>query len=77
MRIVDLDSKNAATYNNLAVVQKNLKKHESATANWQQAIKLNPEFADAFYNLGLLEVQLSRFQEAENYLKKADQLKPK
>ena len=50
-----MDPKNASAFNNLAVVRKNLKKIDDAVLNWNLAIKINPDFADAYYNLGLFE----------------------
>ena len=73
--MVQKEPHNSANYNNLGVVQKNSKKYEPAFLNLKKAIELNPEFADAYYNMGVLSASMNNLAEAEDYLRKADNLK--
>src|SRR5881275_2032943 len=50
---------------------------DAAAQDFSQAIKLNPAFAEAHFNLGLVRVGQGRFDEAITSLTRALALKPK
>src|SRR5215475_6464978 len=50
---------------------------EEAARDFSQAAKLNPAFAEADYNLGLVQIQQGQFDSAIASLKRALVLKPR
>ena len=52
------------------------KKYQKAIVFLQKAIELNPEFKEAYYNLGLSYERLGEYKDAIKNLKKAIQLSP-
>lgn len=51
-------------------------RYEEAAALWQRALKLQPDYFPALFNLGYMEVTRSRFQQAEPFLARAARVKP-
>jgi 4-amino-4-deoxy-L-arabinose transferase-like glycosyltransferase len=47
-----------------------------ATANWQQAVSLRPDYLEAHFNLGLAHVRAERWHEAENSFRAALAIDP-
>ncbi len=57
-KALDLDSRLASSWNNLAIALYNLGSATEAVAAWQRALQLAPGDLDARLNLGLVQVQL-------------------
>jgi tetratricopeptide (TPR) repeat protein len=51
-------------------------KYECAVSNYQQALALNPDFAEAYNNLGAALTALERYEEAISNCRRAIQLRP-
>ena len=49
---------------------------ESASADFQAAVHMNPDYADGYYNLGSLYLILKKEDDAQEMLEKAISLKP-
>jgi predicted TPR repeat methyltransferase len=49
---------------------------EKAISHYEAAIKLKTDYADAFYNLAIVQVQMNKLSEAKSNLKKALELQP-
>ena len=50
---IDLDERVFETHNNLAVVYIQAKKYDKAIKSLEKTIELNPDFADAYYSMGV------------------------
>ena len=59
----------------LGNIQKNLKKFDDAIISFEGAIKLNPNFTEAYNNLGSTQKSLNKYEEAIMNYKKAISLK--
>ena len=59
-----LFKKNAENLYTLGNIQKKLKKFNQAVASFEEAIKLNPNFSEAFNNLGSTLKSLNKYDEA-------------
>ena len=51
-----------------------LNKHQDAIECYKNAITINPKFFLAYYNLGLVQKSLGRFDEAKKYLEESIKL---
>jgi len=51
-------------------------RYDEAAALWQRALKLQPDYFPALFNLGYMEVTRSRFQAAAPFLARAARVKP-
>jgi tetratricopeptide (TPR) repeat protein len=60
----------------LAIQAVNLEEYEDAVSLWQKVVKLQPEKADAYLNLGTVYWNLARYQEAVGAAQKAMALAP-
>jgi len=60
----------------LAIQAANLEKHEEAISLWHKVIKLQPEMADAYVNMGTAYWNLGRYHDAVESAKKAMELAP-
>ena len=49
-------------YNNLGNLLKELGEHQKAISSYEKAIQINPNYADAHYNLGMLLFSMSDFK---------------
>src|SRR5947199_2142987 len=50
---------------------------DDAAASFEKCTQLNPSFAEAYLNLGLVRLQQGRFENASTALSKAVELKPR
>ncbi len=53
-----------------------LRRFEDALNSYAQALKLNPDFAEAHYNRGIALAQLQRFEEALGSYARALKIRP-
>ena len=60
----------------LAIQAANLEKHEEAVSLWHKVIRLQPEMADAYVNMGTAYWNLGKYHEAVESAKKAMELSP-
>ncbi len=60
----------------MGLIQKDLKKYESALAKFNRVVHLNPEYAEGFYHLADCCVHLELFDQAEPFFAKACKLDP-
>jgi tetratricopeptide (TPR) repeat protein len=67
---------NYVAYGNLGVAYVNLNSYNKAIDAYQQAIKINPEYAFAYHALGVACAKLSRYQDAIESYKQAIRIKP-
>ena len=63
-------------FSNYGVILKNLYKSQEAEFLYRKAIELNPNFADAHFNLGNILRDLGKSKDAELSTRKAIELKP-
>jgi type IV pilus assembly protein PilF len=68
---ISTDKCDAETYNLLGVVYLNLKDYAKAEESFNEALKLAPNFSEAYNNLGLLNLLQGRYQQAISYFEKA------
>ncbi|KJV07015.1 tetratricopeptide repeat protein [Methylocucumis oryzae] len=77
-RAMELEPKNATSWNNLGNVLQDLGRYDEAEAVYRQAIAFDAKFGYAWYNLGiLLQDNLGRYDEAEAAYRQAIALEPK
>jgi predicted O-linked N-acetylglucosamine transferase (SPINDLY family) len=75
-KAINFDSSVAAAHNNLGSGLKELKRHNDALINFDQAISLKPDYAEAYYNRGSVLNELARHQEALESYDQAIAFKP-
>jgi len=66
----------AETHYNLGVALAHTGKIEEAIAHYEQALRINPDFADAHYSLGLALARLGRLPEAVGHWEQALRITP-
>ncbi len=69
-KAIDIDGTNAIFYNNRANAFKELSRLSEASADYEKAIKLKPDYAEAFYNQGNVLQELGEFDKAIDAYKK-------
>ena len=69
-------SKDAKEFFNRGNLFYNLNKFEEAEKEYREAIKINPDYADAHNNLGALLQNLKRYEEAEKEYREAIRINP-
>ena len=62
-------------HNLLGLINLRLKDWENSKLNFEDATKLNPNFAEAYYNIGLVYFELGQLEQSYNNLLKAFSLK--
>ena len=62
-------------FSNYGIFLNEIGKHEEAELNLKKAISLNPQYANAYYNLGVVFIGQGNLEKAELNLKKAIKLK--
>ncbi|MBF0497917.1 MAG: tetratricopeptide repeat protein [Deltaproteobacteria bacterium] len=75
-RALKLESKNPRVHNNLGIVYLKQGDIDAAKMEFDQAITLNPGYADAYYNSACLAVQQRDLREGMSLLQKAASLDP-
>lgn len=74
---IDLDPKDAMTFNNRAYLFQTQKNYRAAVQDYSKAIELNPAYISALVNRGITEMQLNQFAKAEADFEKCIRLDPK
>ena len=54
----------------------NQKEYKEALAHFAQAIKINPDHAEAYHNIGVIFSRMKKFKEASSFFSKAVQIDP-
>lgn len=67
-KAAELYAKDYRTYNNLATTQFKAGDYEAAAANWQQALRLNPQAKEPQMNLGLIAMLNHDYSRANQFL---------
>lgn len=73
---LQVDGSNAAAYNKRGNIYFHLEDYNNASADFRAAIHMNPEYAEAYYNLGSLLLIMKKEEEAEEMLSQAVTLHP-
>src|SRR4051794_3496872 len=68
--------KDAAGFNNLGATLTRLGRYEEARKKLHMALRLNSTHFEAMHNRGILSLATARFADAENYFRRALELKP-
>jgi len=61
---------------NLSLVNYQFRRYEACIATAQEAIKLNPQYAEAYNNIGAAQIRLKQYDKAISTLQEALKLKP-
>lgn len=75
-KCIDLDSQNFAAYFNRGMINKFFSNFENAISDFDQSVKINPNFLDAYQNRAVLKSQMKN-KEALNDFNKVIELNPK
>ena len=67
--------KDCRVFSNYGIFLNEIGKHKESESNLKKAISLNPEYANAYYNLAVLFIGQGNLEKAELELKKAIKLK--
>lgn len=67
---------NAETYFHRGLISQESKHYRSAIEAYKMAIKIKPDYLDAYVNLGQVYYKLGRYSEAADFYKKAVKIKP-
>ncbi len=71
IELIDLDNSKPEYFSALATTQKKLNLLDEAKSNYYEALKLNPSFWEAYYNLGLIFQESGIIDEAIQFYQKA------
>ena len=71
IELIDLDNSKPEYFSALATAQKKLNLLDEAKSNYFEALKLNPSFWEAYYNLGLIFQESGLIDEAIQFYQKA------
>jgi tetratricopeptide (TPR) repeat protein len=75
-KAIELDPKDAITFNNRAYMNQTLGNNELAIKDYSRAIELNPDYIGALVNRGITEIELSQFKKAQQDFEKCVTLDP-
>ena len=70
-KIINKHPSSAENLNLKGILLQTLSKYREARECWIKAIKVNPKFSDAYYNLGNQSFSEKKYDSAENYYRKA------
>ena len=73
---VRIDQDNKIAYNNIGVTYLHQERYGKAEANFKAALKRDPGYVDALYNLACVATRQGRSGEAVNYLRSAAGINP-
>ena len=73
---IDKGFKDHRVFSNYGVILNDLGKLQDAELSYRKAIKLKPDYAEAYTNLGITLTDLGKLKEAELSTRKAIELKP-
>lgn len=73
---LQVDGSNAPAYNKRGNIYFHMEDFDNASADFQAAIHMNPDYAEAYYNQGSLLLILKKEEEAEEKLSRAIALRP-
>ena len=76
LKAVEINSSNPIVFNNLALLQHQLKLYRSAIESFDRAIELNPNFVDAHYNKGISLQHIFDFEGARASYLNCIRIKP-
>src|SRR3989338_8994716 len=75
-RVIALGGKTFEVYYNLAFAMQAIGKEDEALANYTEAARLNPGFAEAQNNLGNIFLKRERLEEEQNFFECAFSIHP-
>ena len=71
MMAIKLDQKNPRLWVSVGLVYEQLGRYQEAAQSYYNAIKIDPEYADPYYQIGRLFLLANMIDEAEKYFSKA------
>lgn len=72
---ISQDNQDAIAYNHLAIIQRRAGEFEAALLNYQRALEIDPDYANAHLNMGILQdIYLQRFELALVHYQKYQEL---
>jgi tetratricopeptide (TPR) repeat protein len=74
--LLDVEPRNARLHDAAAAVYLSLGKIDKAVPHLTEALRINPDFAPAHYNLGTALARLNRLPEASNHFRRAAEIEP-
>ena len=57
----------AKNYNAIGIIYMKTDRENRAVKNFKKAVKINPQFSDAYYNLGLIYIKKKNYRQAKIY----------
>jgi tetratricopeptide (TPR) repeat protein len=75
-RSLKFDSRSSRTYFLLGAAYEMVKDYPKAERNFNQAVKLFPEYAEAYYGLAKISFDLSKIGDSKIYLEKCLSINP-
>ena len=75
-QVLKIEPNHSQSYNNIAMIFKQLGENQKAKDCYEKAITINPNYADAHYNLGLIFEKLRENQKAKECYDKAIEINP-
>lgn len=75
-KVIQLDHKNIAAYNNLGNLFKDIGEYQNAMNCYKKSIQINQNNVVAYYNLGSLFKELGEYKNAKNCFEEAIEKEP-